>query len=608
LGQSTDAAELSFIDGLNLIYGASNTGKTFFLKSLDFMLGASGDLPEIEERLPYDRIAFTLGVPPEVDILIVRAMAGGSFEVNDKDSTGNPKKLSARHKAGDDNNLSAHLLNYLELNDKRIAMDANGVQRSLSFRDLARYCIVDETTIQSEESPFESGQVVSKTGDRSVLKLLLTGQDDSAIVPVVDRRTFRTSKAARIAVIDEMLESIAQELEADYPDADDVPAQDARLEATFAEMRTQLNEAEASVSGLLNAKRETAVEITRNSDRLGELRLNLARFAQLGTIYKSDIARLESLEEASFLLTLGGEKPCPLCGALPEAQQHTHAASEISDAKKAAIAEIEKIRALDGDLARTVVILRNEEQTLQGDVPMLRDRLRSIELDISRSAPETREIRQKLNELLTARDHVKHGLELLKQRRDLEELKSETTLEKEPTSADKPKLGVPGTVAHEYAQHMSQVLKKWHFPGKCHVSFDEGTYDLRIDGKLRKANGKGVRAITHAATKIAMLLYCRERDLPHPGFVLLDTPLLTYRDPLASREGELSADEVELAKSSLKTYFFNHLLELRGVAQTIILENVDPPEAVRQAANTITFHGQSGGRFGLFPTRTSGQG
>jgi hypothetical protein len=84
------------------------------------------------------------------------------------------------------------------------------------------------------------------------------------------------------------------------------------------------------------------------------------------------------------------------------------------------------------------------------------------------------------------------------------------------------------------------------------VSFDEGTYDLRIDGKNRRDNGKGVRAITHAAFKVALLMFCRERGLPHPGLLVLDTPMLTYRDPLRSREGPLGADEQAIRNTSLK--------------------------------------------------------
>ena len=45
--------------------------------------------------------------------------------------------------------------------------------------------------------------------ERSVFKLLITGQDDSAIVAVVDRKTFKTSTAAKLEVIDEMITSIS---------------------------------------------------------------------------------------------------------------------------------------------------------------------------------------------------------------------------------------------------------------------------------------------------------------------------------------------------------------------------------------------------------------
>ena len=51
----------------------------------------------------------------------------------------------------------------------------------------------------------------------------------------------------------------------------------------------------------------------------------------------------------------------------------------------------------------------------------------------------------------------------------------------------------------EFTQTVSTVLEHWQFPGERHVSFDETLYDLRIDGKRRRDNGKGVRAITHAA-------------------------------------------------------------------------------------------------------------
>lgn len=51
--------------------------------------------------------------------------------------------------------------------------------------------------------------------------------------------------------------------------------------------------------------------------RLDEIDLSLGRFVQLDGVYVSDIQRLEALEEAGFLFSLGGKRDCPLCGAAP---------------------------------------------------------------------------------------------------------------------------------------------------------------------------------------------------------------------------------------------------------------------------------------------------
>ena len=135
----------------------------------------------------------------------------------------------------------------------------------------------------------------------------------------------------------------------------------------------------------------------------------------------------------------------------------------------------------------------------------------------------------------------------------------------------------------------------------------EKKYDLIIDGKLRTDNGKGVRAVTHAAFKVALLLFCHDKGLPHPGFIVLDTPLLTYRDPMKNPKlGELSEDEKELAKTSLKQRFFEHLDSIRDLGQFIILENIDPPVDVENLAHVHLFYGMAGGgRNGLFPLSTN---
>src|SRR6516162_3498262 len=126
-----------------------------------------------------------------------------------------------------------------------------------------------------------------------------------------------------------------------------------------------------------------------------------------------------------------------------------------------------------------------------------------------------------VNEILSVRDQVQKRLSLIEQRASLQDRREQLTTLRPPSRSERPRLDVPGTAVHEFAQTVSAVLTEWRFPGDRHVSFDEVTFDLRIDGKLRKDNGKGVRAVTHAAFKVALVFFCNDPILPHPEFLPL---------------------------------------------------------------------------------------
>jgi hypothetical protein len=170
------------------------------------------------------------------------------------------------------------------------------------------------------------------------------------------------------------------------------------------------------------------------------------------------------------------------------------------------------------------------------------------------------------------------------------------------TGTEKPVVGIDGTIAFAFGRTVAHVLEQWHFPKASEAKFDIEASDITVSGKARAANGKGVRAILHAAFNVALLIYCREHRLPHPGFVVLDTPLLTYREPLTSRHGELAPDEAKLSNSPLSVHFYEHLARLKDLAQIIVVENSDPPDQIRSIAHIETFTGRADvGRFGLFP-------
>jgi len=138
-GQGKEAAGLAFTPTLNVLYGASNTGKTFTVKSFDFMLGGKGPLPDTKERVGYDKIWMALRLPKTGDATIMRALAGGQFalcpgHVIDADLKSNTvRRLSARNDASNLDNLSQFLLSELDL----VGRDCCGRQRQEASAQLS---------------------------------------------------------------------------------------------------------------------------------------------------------------------------------------------------------------------------------------------------------------------------------------------------------------------------------------------------------------------------------------------------------------------------------------------------------------------------------------
>ena len=78
-GPGVPAKELAFNEGLNLVWGASNAGKSFTVKALNFMTGAGSPLPNITERKGYDRCWLELDLPESGRVTLARALVGGGF-------------------------------------------------------------------------------------------------------------------------------------------------------------------------------------------------------------------------------------------------------------------------------------------------------------------------------------------------------------------------------------------------------------------------------------------------------------------------------------------------------------------------------------------------
>lgn len=383
-----------------------------------------------------------------------------------------------------------------------------------------------------EWSPIRISDFNSDTLDKNVLKFITTGVDDSAVIETPSAEVQKSVNSGKVQMVDEMLAAAEQELSREYPDPADLESQLSKVDKSTDELQSTLVRHQNELDRLRLDRRFLVDAISETQERQTEIALSLERFEVLKNIYDSDVERLSSLEEGGAALMATARRPCPLCGADPEHQQHTHGLDEVERAQRAVRAEIAKIALERSDLMKATTSLRAEQDGLARRAERMVLDLQNADQRIADTRPLEAASRTKYEEFSRARDQVRMGISLARRVDALKQRKSELDSFK-ATSIPKSEInvGIGGVVGHELAMAVQSVLRAWHFPGDPAVSFDEVSHDILVNGKSRRSNGKGVRALMNAAFKIGLLDYCRQKQLPHPGGLVLDSPLLSYREP-----------------------------------------------------------------------------
>ena len=602
LGPNQEPATVEFPDDVSVVCGASDTGKSFLVESIDYLLGGSGPLRDIPQRVGYDRIRLQLRTLPDDQLVTLeRSVDGGGFRqvdgsVPDAVLTVEGNILKEHHKHERKDNLSGWLLEKIGLYGKRIRKNKDGATLSLSFRNLTRFILIDETDIIERTSPFHTGQYTTRTSEYATLKVLLTGVDDSALVSTEVDKGAEQATGAKLELIDALIEDIEADVADLGADESELADQFRKLDETIGGVEDELRLAQADIDETVQARRLVVAEAMKRQARIDEIDELVARFDLLEQHYQSDTYRLQAIREAGTMLAYVEAAPCPLCGTPPEEQSHRGPCDgDVAAVVSGADAELQKISQLSDELKQTRVDLLSERSGLVGEVSDSADRVRDLGARMERMlAPVFNRTQSSFRDLADKRSSVARGIELYARLARLRLQREDILDESEDDSVSQPTATVLSkSVLEQYSAVVEQILRAWNFPAVGQVYFDDAARDFVIGGKPRGSYGKGFRAITHAAVKIALMKYCLDKNLPHPGFVMLDSPLLAYWKP------EGPGDSLE--GSDLKERFYQYLASGSAVGQVIVVENEHPTSAVSAAATTVFSRNPDDGRFGLFP-------
>jgi hypothetical protein len=354
---------------------------------------------------------------------------------------------------------------------------------------------------------------------------------------------------------------------------------------------------EAAYRELTSNRLELRREYETLQDRVGEIDTLTERFKLLAEHYRSDEARLASIVEAGTYYTLEDPATCPVCGSAAEFHRPDQACDgNVAEITAAAAAEIVDVRARAVELQETVDALEAERGARAARMRELLPQMNSLQENILREVPAVQTIRSRASAVIARKLSVQKSLELVRRRDAL--VAQRTELGVSPgydSSTIVAQQQLDGATLDQFSQVVEAELKSWQFPDAQRVFFELPKMDISVSGKARAANGKGVRALLHGAFSIALMKFCRGRTKAHPGFLILDSLFITYRDPS-------DAGDSAIASTPLKDRAFKAFSAMPPNLQLIILENVDVPAWLMGQPQVTHFSGNAAaGRAGLFP-------
>jgi hypothetical protein len=320
----------------------------------------------------------------------------------------------------------------------------------------------------------------------------------------------------------------------------------------------------------------------------------VSRFKLLESKLQSDMDRLVALDESNAVFTLLDDVPCPLCGtALPSTTKALLVSEDnLRQQRKAISAEAEKTYRQRVGLAAS---LEFEESRLTRLVSQQKELSSQLEYHGRRERQMidagVEEFRHSATEL------ADHKALLYTQLRAFTEI---TRLTREAARLDVISAGKNARIDRHLTQDGNDVsaralalISEWGLDISS-VTFDANAFDIRIDGRKRTSFGHGVRALFLTAYYVALLEHAEGEERPHPGFVVIDSPLKNYADK--------KPEDSPIPLATVRSRFYTWLSGWSGPGQLIVLENELPPEELHDDLQPLEFTKIDGyKRRGLFP-------
>jgi hypothetical protein len=516
VGSGKEPAQLRFEPGGNVISGDSDTGKSYMLRCIDFVLGADEMTKVIDEAAGYDQVLLEFENEKNEFLTLARPLGGGDILVYRQpiDAIHNGGETVASRRPGRSTapDVSSVVLPFAGLRaEGELRSSGEGKTTRLTVRVLLPVFLVDETAIIAERSPVLGEATFDETARKRMFSYLLTGQDDSGIIAQESRKLVQAGARAKLALVEELLGGVEARLRDDDAGPADPEEQSSmieRLDAAIQSLSGVVAEHRDKQVTLQHERSEQLIVLQRSETQIIAIDEMLGRYRLLDARYESDLNRLDFLSEGTHFFNALEDAQCPVCGQVMsvEHRHHLDASANTSGVYEAARAEATKILALREDLAAAVVTLNEKRAEREVEKNAAASRINGIDKTVDTEiTPALKDNRAQLDELIQRRLALEALKAAREQAKELRNRKSELEQDLRKPPSSKKWAGPDPTSSHQFCREVEEVLKEWAWKGDGRVEFDDKSFDIRIDGKPRQSHG---RVCVQFYTRPSLLVCC----------------------------------------------------------------------------------------------------
>jgi hypothetical protein len=507
VGKETSIVE--FEEGLNIVFGPSDTGKNYVIECIDFLFGA--DKFRFDPTNGYDTFMLLVGSDKD-DVTIERKLNSKAMTVSSKCSDIESGIYTANWRKGSKkDDISDVWLRLMGVADKHeIIKNGRRDKIRLTLRQFSHMFLIKETSVLQESAILSPIQSTAETAAFSALYFFITGEDFADSTAKEEKKIREAKKKAVIAYMNAQLSEYAEKKAklAELPSGDEN-----FLQGEIERMVEELEDTERRIAIAVGRSKALVAEIYALSGELSESNTLRATYKELLSQYHGDVQRLGNIVDGEYHRNdMEGNTTCPFCeGKIDPRKEESYIEASQAELMKIRL-KLEDLQVVDSDLAAKQSAINRRIDEISTERSGVDDLINS------QLKPKAATIKQALTGYRFAIEISKEASVIGDMEGKLQQDLFRTMNEEEPTDSDfRIKSYYDTTFFKGMNDRLDALLKKVQYEKYSSVHVNNSSFDMVVNGQDKMIHGKGYRAFQNTIMALALAEFLAEKGTYAPS-------------------------------------------------------------------------------------------